>query len=228
MPTTIAGVVRRGVGRVGPVAPGDEHRVVGREADPAVGQRLGPVHRHLHQRPEATVGRRRPVHGRERGDQAPTGSQRVPGGIERVETAAADEHPVGPGQVGEHVGGVTDHHLDDRAQRRGVAHDPLGVVGPALDGDHPQAGRGQRGLDGDAAAARSDVPQDAAVGEVEPAEDDRADLGLGDHPGPVGEVGDRPAAGARRGGGRRRRVGDDEDRAVVVGAGGDGRRGRRP
>ena len=87
----------------------------------------------------------------------------------------------------------------------------------ALDGEHPQAGAQPGALDGHAAAAGADVPQHAAGGQGQLAEDDGADLGLGDHALAVGElVSGRPqastAAGAgldglgRRAGRRRRGV----------------------
>ena len=107
--------------------------------------------------------------------------------VEHVDPPTAHEHPVGPGEVVEHTGRPTPRPLPPAHPGRRRCRWRWRGGRIALDGQHPQAGRGQRRLDGDAAAAGAHVPEDAPIGEVEVAEHDRTHLGLGDHPGAVGE-----------------------------------------
>ena len=121
-------------------------------------------------------------------------SQPGQGGVEDAEAAAADEDPVRVGKAGQGGRGLA---LDDRDARPGqVGPQPGDVVGPALDGEHPQAGGEPGALDGhrpDPAPTSHSTP--AAAGQL--AEGDGADLGLGDHPVAVGvrarRAGPRPS-----------------------------------
>ena len=142
----------------------------------------------------------------------PPGRSRPEGGVEDVETAAADEDPVRVGQAGQDIGRFT---LDDRhAGPCAVGPQPLDVVGSTLDGEDPQTGGDPGALDADRPRSGADIPEHADRGQGQLAEDDGANLGLGDHPVAVGVavvVGtprqSHPVVARRRGRGRRRRRG---------------------
>ena len=184
----------------GRVAPGHEHRVVGHEPHAAVGQVGG--HGRPTPAPASRAGLGRPS---ARSAAAKVATSRAPGragrqaGVEHVEPAAADEDPVGRGQVGQGLGGGARDHLDHarRARRRWPPPRPRP---PGRARRRPPAGPGAA-----SAASMPTLPLPAPTshstpraGQVEPAQHDRPHLGLGDHPPAVGEVVDRPPAGADR------------------------------
>ena len=126
---------------------------------------------------------------------APPGRSRAEDGVENLGAAAAHEHPVGVGEPGQGGGGCGVDHRHRGPQAPGVGLDPASVVGAAFDREDPKARGQQGGFDGDAAAARPDIPQHAGIGEVEAGQRDRPHLGLGDHPAAMGER--RTPAGPR-------------------------------
>src|SRR5581483_5009943 len=75
---------------------------------------------------------------------------------------------------------------DDHRRAPGVLPQPGGVVGPPLHGEDPQSRRQPGALHGHRARSGADVPQDAGAGQGQLPEGHGPDLGLGDHPGPVG------------------------------------------
>ena len=156
---------------------------------PPSGRTLGPVHR----RPAPGCPGRRWA-ATARSTAANVATRRPPGAGRRRQASRTSSPPPptktrsGTGRPARAAGAAPSTTSTTAPEGGGVGDHPLGVVGSALDGDHPQAGSGQRRLDGDAAAAGTDVPQHAVGGQVEPAQHDRPHLGLGDHPRPVGEA----------------------------------------
>ncbi len=179
------------------VAPGHEHRVVGHEAHAAVGQVGGHVDRHLGQRARAGPGR--PAPGR------PPRTWRRPArrGGRPPRQASSTSSPPPPTKTRSGAGrsasasGAAPVTTSTSAPRTAA----LATTVAAAAGSRSTATTRRPGAA--SAASMPTLPLPAPTshstpwsGSVETAQHDRAHLGLRDHPSPVGEVLDRPPAGA--------------------------------
>ena len=114
-------------------SPADEHRVLRCEPHAEVGDRDAAGHADLHEVAEPVPGLHRPFDDRVGGDDGAARAQPAEHGIEHLDAAAADEDPIGIGEVGEHGRGRPLDDVDGDAVGRALVAGPLDLVGVAVD-----------------------------------------------------------------------------------------------